>query len=196
MLRAALLFVLSLAVGGLLWIEWTRGSLPFGELPWARVEAIGPSEDQSLQIEEKLPGPDWGRVVVRASTGRPLVPVESETQALPVDGSSPAGQPSPAKLDEGPVAPLWSSGDSSNGDESFEEAPPAWIPPQQAQDVDKAVPDGSSLSKVVYNHYGHVNDKLVRQIADYNGVDDPDHVRAGQVLRLPPLERLERLERP
>jgi nucleoid-associated protein YgaU len=43
---------------------------------------------------------------------------------------------------------------------------------------------GESLSEICHQYYGlaHLTDEL----ADYNGIDDPDTLRAGHRLRMPP----------
>lgn len=183
-LRAALLFALGLAVG-LAWVEFGRGSRPLGPAPES-AETVQPAVTGGLgrppALDGPLPGPNWGRIVVRASTGRPL-PVEPE--------GPPAGE-----LDDGSVAPLWSPDDAAAplaGPDEDPRAPAPWLAPDEPDPaapadavVELVVPDGSSLSMVVWRHYGTAPEPLVRAVARYNGLDDPNLVRAGQALRLPP----------
>lgn len=47
---------------------------------------------------------------------------------------------------------------------------------------------GEALSVICYRHYGDPG--LVDELAEHNGLDDPDMLRAGFRLRLPPIEKL------
>jgi nucleoid-associated protein YgaU len=47
------------------------------------------------------------------------------------------------------------------------------------------VQPGESLSEICHRYYGDVS--LTQELADVNGIDDPDDLRAGHRLRLPPL---------
>jgi nucleoid-associated protein YgaU len=49
---------------------------------------------------------------------------------------------------------------------------------------------GESLSVICQRHYGSARPSLVRALASYNGLADPDDLRAGRVLELPPVEAL------
>lgn len=201
LLRAALLFVLGLAAG-LAWETWQSGSLPFG-IGAAADDAEAPpavADDRSAGVpaalDRPLPGPDWGRATIRASTGR-LAPIPAAADrdadsGDPTEGAPAAAEPDrerstgpaprPEQLD--PVGPLWSA-DDDGGDEA---AP--WTPAAPA-DTEVTVPDGGSLSQLAYDHYGFVDDALVAALAEYNGLDNPDRVRAGQQLFLPALEALD-----
>ena len=69
---------------------------------------------------------------------------------------------------------------------------PSPTPPEPAPPTDftVTVEAGQSLSKIAREHYGTAPVELVRSLARYNGLPDENAIRAGQALRLPPLERL------
>jgi nucleoid-associated protein YgaU len=52
------------------------------------------------------------------------------------------------------------------------------------------VQPGQTLSGLAHLHYGEHGRELLRALAQHNGLSDPDQLRAGAVLRLPPLETL------
>ncbi len=58
-------------------------------------------------------------------------------------------------------------------------------------DFSLEVQPGQSLSGIAYLHYGRSGPSLLRALAEYNALPDPDRLRAGQILKLPPLESLE-----
>jgi nucleoid-associated protein YgaU len=58
-------------------------------------------------------------------------------------------------------------------------------------DFTQEVQGGQTLSGIAHVHYGQSGPALVRALAAYNGLSDPDQLRAGQTLRLPPIEKLE-----
>ncbi|MHC4099292.1 MAG: LysM peptidoglycan-binding domain-containing protein, partial [Planctomycetota bacterium] len=60
-------------------------------------------------------------------------------------------------------------------------ATPAVMPPAEVQFHD--VRPGESLSEICHRYYGDVC--LTDELADVNGIDDPDELRAGHRLRLP-----------
>jgi nucleoid-associated protein YgaU len=53
------------------------------------------------------------------------------------------------------------------------------------------VQPGQTLSGIAHLRYGRSDPGLVQALADYNGLESPDRLRAGQPLRLPAAERLE-----
>jgi len=59
-------------------------------------------------------------------------------------------------------------------------------------DFEVIVEPGQSLSKIARSHYGTAPVALVRQLSRYNGMADENALRAGQKLRLPPIEQLTR----
>jgi len=79
--------------------------------------------------------------------------------------------------------------------------PPREVPPQPEApgpsaevalgDYTHEVQPGQTLSGIAYLHYGREGIALVEALAAYNGLAEPDLVRPGQVLRLPPREVLE-----
>ncbi|MCY3000847.1 MAG: LysM domain-containing protein [Planctomycetota bacterium] len=69
-------------------------------------------------------------------------------------------------------------------------APPATTPPAPEPDFTVTVEPGQSLSKIAREHYGTAPIELVRSLARYNGLPDENAIRAGQALKLPPIEAL------
>lgn len=69
---------------------------------------------------------------------------------------------------------------------------PSPTPPQPAPPADftVTVEAGQSLSKIAREHYGTAPVELVRSLARYNGLPDENAIRAGQALKLPPIEKL------
>lgn len=52
------------------------------------------------------------------------------------------------------------------------------------------VQTGQTLSGIAHLHYGEHGRELLRALAEHNGFSDPNALRAGAELRLPPIERL------
>ncbi len=71
---------------------------------------------------------------------------------------------------------------------------PAPLDPREAdpaaQDWELRVKSGDVLSRIVRLHYGRVSPDLERRLAEYNGLVDPDRLEVGQLLYLPPEDRL------
>ncbi len=67
---------------------------------------------------------------------------------------------------------------------------PAPTPPEPDPDFTVTVEAGQSLSKIAREHYGTAPVDLVRALARYNGLSDENAIRAGQSLKLPPIEAL------
>jgi len=57
-------------------------------------------------------------------------------------------------------------------------------------DFELEVQPGQTLSQIAHAHYRSHAPELLRALAAYNGLADPDRVKAGQKLRLPPVEKL------
>jgi len=68
-------------------------------------------------------------------------------------------------------------------------APPPAAP--AAREFELVVSPGQSLSTICKEHYGTASVALVAALARFNGLSSPDAVRAGQKLKLPPLETLQ-----
>lgn len=52
------------------------------------------------------------------------------------------------------------------------------------------VQPGQTLSGLAHLHYGEHGRELLRALSEQNGLSSPDQLRAGAVLRLPPIETL------
>jgi len=70
------------------------------------------------------------------------------------------------------------------------QGPPSAPPAAPLADFVLEVGAGQSLSKIAHAHYGHAPVELVEKLARYNGLADPNALRAGMQLKLPSLERL------
>ena len=75
-------------------------------------------------------------------------------------------------------------------------ATPAEAPEEQTTappplgDLELEVRAGQTLSGIAHAHYGTAPPELVQALAEYNGLENADSLRAGQTLLLPELERL------
>lgn len=102
----------------------------------------------------------WSRVVI----GRP-------------SGAEPFGGPRPpdSAAEPAPQAP----------------APPTATPPlPHVQSTEVVVQPGQSLSTICRGRYGTARVEVVEAVARHNRLANPDSVREGQTLDLPPLEQL------
>jgi nucleoid-associated protein YgaU len=57
-------------------------------------------------------------------------------------------------------------------------------------DSEVVVRPGQVLSRILAEHYGPGSARWLALVARYNGLDDPDELQAGSVLRLPDVSRL------
>jgi len=72
--------------------------------------------------------------------------------------------------------------------------PEEGVPPEpesELADFVMEVRSGQTLSGIAHAVYGTAPSGLVRRLAEYNGLANPNQLRAGQRLSLPPRERLE-----
>lgn len=141
------------------------------------VGAGGRDEQPRTGEDPDGPPPGWGRVVLGAPSGAPARPrpaaPESPTPAPPtVDGPRASSSHTAPLDDDGPVAP------------------PAEPPPRYPADLELVVRPGQSLSKIVAQSYGRSTPDLVRRLAAYNGMSDPNLLQAGQSLRVPVKDKL------
>jgi hypothetical protein len=63
--------------------------------------------------------------------------------------------------------------------------------PLQEPDFTMIVRSGQSLSMISEQHYRSAQPELVRALAQYNSLPDPNRIRAGKTLQLPALEKLQ-----
>ncbi len=66
------------------------------------------------------------------------------------------------------------------------QSPEDWRPP----DFEYVVPEGRVLSKICEDFYDSGRQPIPQRVATYNGLDSPNSLRAGFLLRLPPWEVL------
>ncbi|MHC4262265.1 MAG: LysM peptidoglycan-binding domain-containing protein [Planctomycetota bacterium] len=178
-LRILLIFVIGLAIGTF-GQRMLRGASPPST---PTDEASRP--DASLVPAARPEGTGWGRVIVRASTGQPPVlpadampaperdPQPGGDRGVPTtDGSGPTPEtawPASSDLQENPVGAMASTD---------EQLPP--LP-----DPELTVRSGQTLSEIAYDYYGTAPPSLVLALARYNGMANPNELRAGATIRLP-----------
>lgn len=112
-----------------------------------------------------------GRAILRVGRHSGANPIELPEIPLPASGASgtsPTASKSPRSADR----------DSS--------PPTDWTPPV----YEMTVQSGQVLSRICQEFYGTGKPPIPQLVATYNGLSDPDSVRAGQTLLLPPLEVL------
>ncbi len=71
-------------------------------------------------------------------------------------------------------------------------APAPTPEPPAAREFELTVSPGQSLSTICKQHYGTASVALVEALARFNQLESANAVRAGQKLRLPPLETLQK----
>jgi nucleoid-associated protein YgaU len=101
-------------------------------------------------------------------------PTLAPGEALLVVGRPSGAEPRPRPAD--PVVPQKSGGEGGAS---------------ALSDFTQLVQDGQTLSGIAHVHYGQSGPALVRALATYNELSDPDQLKVGQSLRLPPIERLQ-----
>lgn len=99
----------------------------------------------------------------------------------------PAGQ---ARADKGSTHVDGGQGVVHAGEKAAPSPPVTPIIDPPLADFVVEVAAGQSLSKIAHAHYGHAPVDLVDKLAHYNGLSDPNALRAGMQLKLPSLERL------
>lgn len=112
-----------------------------------------------------------GRAILRIGRPSGADPIELPEPGLPSSGergTSPTAHKSPRPV----------------GGDSF--PPTDWTPPV----YEMTVQSGQVLSRICQEFYGTGKPPIPQLVATYNGLGDPDSVRAGQKLLLPPLEVL------
>ncbi len=133
-----------------------------------RVEALEADREHARQLEagELAEGPH-GTI----PAGWAHVVMGGPSAVEPVTSAAPPGLTTPPTVEPG---------------SSTQPAAPAKV------DFEVIVEPGQSLSKIARGHYGTAPVALVRELARYNGLADENALRAGQTLRLPPIEQLTR----
>jgi nucleoid-associated protein YgaU len=143
----------------------------------ARRELARTSDDRSSPRSNVAAEEGWGRVIIgRPSGADPVAPsseplARADTSASPLDAQTPATRPAST-----PQQPT----DTASGDS----------PAAPAGEARVVVQHGESLSSLCQTHYGTRRLELVQALAAYNHLKDPDRVREGQVVVMPPIERL------
>jgi len=136
------------------------------------------SEAQTRRSADLAP-PAARTAATAGRAGARLVDLQSKPRPRAQTATSPAGT--------GPPAPLAGDPEADAAHPQPPAAPPTGGPPageplQAARFHD--VRPGESLSEICHRYYGLVH--LTDEFAEYNGIDDPDTVRAGHRLRVPP----------
>jgi nucleoid-associated protein YgaU len=117
---------------------------------------------------------------LRAAGGAAPLPLEQ--RLAPGEGVVIVGRPSGAEPVE--VSPPQVAAAAAQG-EDWERAAA-----ERLGDFELEVRPGQTLSQIAHAHYRSHAPELLRALAAYNGLADPDRVKAGQRLRLPPVEKL------
>lgn len=116
-------------------------------------------------------------------------PIESGWAAVVIGGPSGVA-PSSAAPQQDPVSGAGEQ-QPEDGGSSTEPAAPEQTPAMLG-DFELNVEVGQTLSEIARAHYGSAARDLVRALASYNGLSDENALRAGQLLRLPPIDQLQR----
>lgn len=120
----------------------------------------------------------WGRVIIGRPSG--------------VDPEPPYAERPPAQV---PTPPSSALPGSTPAKKNGARATPA-EPSPSAGEERIVVRSGDSLSSVCQSHYGTSRQDVVQALALYNEMKDPNGLREGQTLKLPPLEKLVGKTRP
>ncbi|MEZ5980661.1 MAG: hypothetical protein R3F34_20970 [Planctomycetota bacterium] len=140
--------------------------------------------------------PGWAEVVLGAPSGvepreRPAVlhALSARTLGAPTPAEDSAAEewdeiddPQGGWIDARPVDPR----NPPRVDEDV--APPA--PPPVARDFELVVEPNITLGEICSVYYGTARPKVVKAVATYNGLDDPNKLRAGRTLLLPDRSKL------
>jgi nucleoid-associated protein YgaU len=143
----------------------------------ARRELARTSDGRSSPRPKAAAEEGWGRVIIGRPSGADPVAPSSEPLPRADASASPLPAPSPAAP---PAGETRQSTDPASGES------PA-VPAGEARIV---VQHGESLSSLCQTHYGTRRPEVVQALAAYNHLKDPDRVREGQVVVMPPIERL------
>lgn len=166
-----LLGLAALALLFLLAGEWQRrtvrdlgGDRPPGNTTHAAERAAGLTEL----------GEGWSMLLVGAPSGaEPWTGTPGQPDGVP-GGAPPT---TPGSMDSGQVEVVsW---------EAWEE-----LESRAIADFEREVQSGESLSRIAELFYESAAPDLVERLAEYNGIEDPDQLRAGHVLFLPSREKL------
>ena len=136
------------------------------QLRAAQQEAWELADGRIARTESGLIEEGWATVIVGVPSGAAPVRLEHAARAPGPRGSGPALEAPP---DQPPPA--------------TEELPPLG-------DFEMEVQPGQTLSGIAHAHYGTAPAALVQALAAYNGIEDPDALRAGAWVLLPERERL------
>jgi hypothetical protein len=162
----------------------------------AEREALRSGSASSIELVPEGAEPGWGRVIVgRPSGADPVQPSARAPSSVELDPrtveptAQPSAAPTPARGAPPPVA-------TPPRDGSTPLVPPAGSASATrggalpAAEPTIVVGAGQSLSTVCQSQYGTSRPDVVQALARYNGLKDVNVVRAGDTLRVPPLDRL------
>jgi nucleoid-associated protein YgaU len=129
---------------------------------------------RSVQSDEEREG--WGRVIVGRPSGADPAPPIADRPATQLPTSIPTQNARPTTAEKTGSRPgqggtaLPSSASSS--------------------ETRIVVKSGETLSSLCQTHYGTSRPEVLQALALYNNLKDPNNLREGQSLAVPPLERL------
>lgn len=142
------------------------------DLRAAQREAWELSDGERAETESGALPEGWGAVIVGAPSGAEPVELEAAFDPAGSEGTDELGE-----LGELGKLPL-----QDPDPEQLEAAPLA--------DFEMEVQPGQTLSGIAHTHYGTAPAELVQALASYNGIEDPDALRAGAWVLLPERARL------
>lgn len=181
LLRLVTVFVLGLAIGSAVWFALGRDR--------PGLSATGPASPEVAPAfggGQSRTGDGWGRVVVRASTGRDLWLGRGPSASSSTHGD--LGTIRDARSDDDRGSPLDSEDDRKTLDPTSQPISTAVSPPRSAPplpDFEHTVRPGQTLSQICADHYGSAAPRLVSALSAYNGLADPNALRSGTTVRLP-----------
>lgn len=153
----------------------------------AQAEREHARHDGALDSPESKRANDsgWGRVIVgRPSGADPVAPV-----APPVSSSASSSAPSPTTTPPSGTKPtVAATSERSNAPLATSKSARASADAGASTAI--IVQRGDSLSSVCQAHYGTSRKEIIQALAAFNKLKDADHLREGDTLLIPPLDRL------
>lgn len=169
--------------------------LPTTEAPPRKPAGSAPNGPRRGDAAPTSPGERTGRHTGSDPGGAALGAPASST----ADGDSQAGAAGatpflPALREEqrarGPVL-LSSTGGDPGGQPGGDPSGGASVPPRVPDDFELKVAPNTTLGEIARIYYGTARPSVVRALAAYNGLADPDLLRSGQTLFVPERSKLD-----
>ncbi|MBN1809090.1 MAG: LysM peptidoglycan-binding domain-containing protein [Planctomycetes bacterium] len=122
-----------------------------------------------------------------ASPEAPSPAAVSTSDVLPATGQAPASRSAVSDLPPTPAPQDRRSGQSAV-------SPPGPAVPAPSESASYMVASGDTLGAIAQKLYGST--RYWRKLAEFNGISDPARLRAGRILKVPPLETLQNASPP